>query len=233
MTGEHATFHDNIPAFALGALDAEEAAALQAHLRACDACSRERDEYRAATAPLLAVRAQAPRPASRRPARAPTRRWALIPALSGAAILALLAMDVYALTGMRRLQVQQAELSRELEAGRAALELMASPRSHAVSAQGDVATGALVMDPETMSAVLVLSNLPELDSNQTFQIWLVDPDGGRVSAGLFQRARDSSVTVATLSNTAGLYDYAAVGVTIEPSGGSPGPTGPRVFIVTF
>src|SRR5512147_2962479 len=55
MDSEHAVFRENIPAYALGALDAGETAALEAHLLTCEACRAELAEYRALSADLAAA----------------------------------------------------------------------------------------------------------------------------------------------------------------------------------
>ena len=43
---EHLPFLENIPAYALGALDAKDAAALEAHLQTCASCRDELKAYR-------------------------------------------------------------------------------------------------------------------------------------------------------------------------------------------
>src|SRR5512138_1102008 len=51
----HSLLRENIPAYALGTLDAEELAALEAHLQTCEACQAELAEYRAISESLLTV----------------------------------------------------------------------------------------------------------------------------------------------------------------------------------
>src|SRR5512138_2631669 len=50
---EHSLLRENIPAYALGALDAEDARALEAHLRTCQACQAELAGYREISDTLL------------------------------------------------------------------------------------------------------------------------------------------------------------------------------------
>jgi anti-sigma-K factor RskA len=70
-----------------------------------------------------------------------------------------------------------------------------------------------------------------LPENQTYQLWLIpaDGDGAPLPSGLLavQQAGVDSVTI-TLPDDA--TNYAAVGVSIEPAGGSPSPTGPIVLV---
>src|SRR5574341_1956262 len=49
----HAPLREDIPAYALGALDAQEVAALEVHLKTCDSCRAELAEYRALSDSLL------------------------------------------------------------------------------------------------------------------------------------------------------------------------------------
>ena len=74
-----ASFRENIPAYALGALDADEAAALEAHLRCCDSgCQDELAAYRAVgTALLTAVPRHTP------PAALCSRSSNSVPAIRG------------------------------------------------------------------------------------------------------------------------------------------------------
>src|SRR5689334_13945723 len=52
---EHVPFRENIPAYALGALDVEEAAALERHLQTCESCRQELAAYRATSDRALAM----------------------------------------------------------------------------------------------------------------------------------------------------------------------------------
>jgi hypothetical protein len=80
-------------------------------------------------------------------------------------------------------------------------------------------------------SVVVLAGLEVLPENQTYQLWLIpaDGDGAPLPSGLLavQQAGVDSVTI-TLPDDA--TNYAAVGVSIEPAGGSPSPTGPIVLV---
>src|SRR5512133_3832911 len=59
---DHSPFREQLSAYALGALDAEDVPALEAHLQTCDSCLAELAEYHAISAGLLA--ALPPRPPS-------------------------------------------------------------------------------------------------------------------------------------------------------------------------
>lgn len=67
MDSEHTTFQDNLAAYALGALDPDEAAALEQHLKTCEPCRLELATYERVGAGLLtALPPRAPRPAVKR-----------------------------------------------------------------------------------------------------------------------------------------------------------------------
>jgi anti-sigma factor RsiW len=51
--GEHTPFIGIIPAYAVGALDVDDVAALEAHLEKCASCRTELAEYRAMSESLL------------------------------------------------------------------------------------------------------------------------------------------------------------------------------------
>ena len=51
---------ENIPAYALGALDVDDSAALEIHLRNCRGCQSELEQYRAVSEGLLFVVAPLP-----------------------------------------------------------------------------------------------------------------------------------------------------------------------------
>jgi anti-sigma-K factor RskA len=74
---------------------------------------------------------------------------------------------------------------------------------------------------------LVLNNLGGLDESQTYQLWLIPPDGAPIPAGLLGQ---SGTGVQTLTLPTTLDSIAAVGVSVEPPGGSDAPTGPIVLL---
>ncbi|MEZ4640106.1 MAG: anti-sigma factor [Caldilineaceae bacterium] len=82
-----------------------------------------------------------------------------------------------------------------------------------------------------MTGVLILSGLAPLPPEQTYQLWLIPADGDPVSAGLIQ-VTDDGVTITSINMDSRPQDFAAVGLSIEPVGGSPQPTGPIVLLGT-
>lgn len=88
--------------------------------------------------------------------------------------------------------------------------------------------GQLIADPTSSSALLVIDGLSPLDAALTYQVWLIDA-GGPVSAGFLTVDQDGQgVLVINSSEAIGLFD--ALGVSIEPAGGSPLPEG-RIVVL--
>ena len=170
------------------------------------------------------------------PPRSWWRRWAA--GLS----LASLAVALAALLWAASLQAQLGQAQRQVAESGAQLEriranyftiasVLASPQLEvrelqpAESVPG--ASGKVWVDRGSGRGMMMARGLPDLAQNQAFQVWLSNAQG-RVSAGLL-RANDEDVYYLVLQAPGKLTDYQRLGVTIEPSSGSPGPTGPRVI----
>lgn len=247
MDQEHVS--DLLAGYALDILDADEAKRVAAHLEACAACSRELAGFRLAAAELPAalelhappaalreriLSAAATRPpavkdalrpaqpepgsapvSSYRPRKhAPARKFGLTPAWAAVGLIviaALLFANVAQWIQVRRMQSQ------------ASLRTVALLPAEASGA----ATGTLVISMNGEYGVLVTDHLPPLDPNKQYQLWLIH-DGMRDSGGVFSVNTEGYGTL-LVSSPRPLADYQAVGVTVEPYGGSPGPTGARVL----
>lgn len=122
---------------------------------------------------------------------------------------------------------QMAELQRQIARQSAALQsaLRAAPLSGTENAPN--AIGTLVISLTGEYGVLVVDGLPPLDAEHQYQLWLI-MDGQRVSGGVFS-VNDEGYGALYVSSPAPLSTYQALGVTVEPAGGSPGPTGAKVL----
>jgi anti-sigma-K factor RskA len=241
---EHSIFRENLSAYALGALDADELHALEAHLQTCDSCRAELAEYRAISDGLLT--ALPPRPPSaalrkRLQSQLPSAQKKVQPrfawsfgrlALAGGLALLLL-MNAFSLIQMRKLQNQQAALAQQVRTSQFALSMLAYPSTQAIPIAADNLTGSVLLDRERNTAALVMWHLPELGEDQTYQAWLIQPDGQRVSAGIFRPQKDESYTTKPVYPKQDLSSFVGIGVTVEPAGGSDQPTGQRIFKVDF
>jgi anti-sigma-K factor RskA len=93
------------------------------------------------------------------------------------------------------------------------------------AAQNAIGTVVISMDGE--HGALVVDGLSPLDKEHQYQLWLIQ-NGQRTSGGIFSVDADG-YGVLWVSSPAPLSSYDAFGITIEPAGGSPGPTGDKVL----
>ncbi|MEW2635316.1 anti-sigma factor [Streptomyces sp. NPDC048389] len=244
----HATdAHTLAAAYALGALEDDERGAFEDHLQACEACRLEAAEFEATAARLAAAVAQPPPTAAKAqvmaaidgvrqlppripaPAAAPAlggllRRKALPLAMAASVAAAVLGgATVWQLQNGQELKQQARQAQQQLDAVSAVL---AAPDARAV--HGRAANGALttvVASERQNRAVFTAANLPAPGAGKTYQLWL-DHDGTMRPAGLIH----GDGTVILTGNPA---DAGAVGLTLEPAGGSPQPTTAPLLLMTL
>jgi len=90
------------------------------------------------------------------------------------------------------------------------------------------AQGELIADPKSESAVMVITGLGQLEAGKTYQVWLIDA-GGPKSAGLLTvDANGQGLLIVSSGSEIGSFN--ALGISIEPDGGSPQPTGDIVVL---
>jgi anti-sigma-K factor RskA len=150
-----------------------------------------------------------------------------------AALVLLLAMNVYSILQVRTLQLEQTRLARQYQTGQTVLSMLSYPTTQRLAINSDTVVGSLLLDEDRDILALIVWNMPELPENQTYQIWLIDPQGGRVSAGIFRPESDQAYTTQIVFPQQSFSSFTGIGVTVEPAGGSEAPTGQRVFRVDF
>ena len=225
----HERYRDDLAAYALGVLEEREAAELQGHLAGCETCrahllwlqaavdllprSVEQLEpparlRRRLTATVRAEARQASRAGIERPEPSRLRDWGALlwrPATAVAAGVLILA-------------------------GAAAGYLLHEPgeSSSLVTARPSRAAPATVagtLERHDGSAILSMTRLPALPSNEVYEVW-VRRDGALQPSSLFVPRRDRTADAAV----PGPLDNAdAVLVTREPRGGSQHPTSPPLL----
>ncbi|MFI8327144.1 anti-sigma factor domain-containing protein [Streptomyces sp. NPDC085529] len=235
----HATdAHTLAAAYALGALDDTERKDFDAHLQTCEACRQEAAEFQATTALLAAAVAQPPPPAAKArvmaaidgvrqlPPRIPAagtaavlggilRRRAVPLALAASvAAAALGGVAVWQTYNGEDLEQQARQAQQQLDAVSAVLAAPDARTVHGKAANGALTTA--VSSKQQNKAVFTAANLPAPGTGKTYQLWL-DHDGTMRPAGLI----DHDGTVPLTGDPA---DAAAIGLTLEPAGGSPQPT---------
>lgn len=243
-----ASLRDLIPAYALGAVDAEERAQIEAGLTYCPELAEEIAAYKELTdaihfaAPQVApppelgariLNAVAPAPAPE-PVRIVERQR---PALrfgwvAAAVALVLLAVsNGYWLVQLNELRSEHFQISERAENQRRLLDALGSGSANealltaAPSNQVPQAVLNWTFDPDGLEWVVLLSveGLEPLAAGD-YQLWLMpDESDSVISAGLFsvnELGRGSLVFALDEPVTA--YQWA--GITAEPPGGSPAPT---------
>ncbi len=93
--------------------------------------------------------------------------------------------------------------------------------------EGQSANGVVYVQPGGKLALLCVYALPQLEPDKTYQAWLVR-DGQRVSAGTFG-VNPNGYGVLVIDSSVPVSEYQQLGITVEPAGGSPAPTTPRVM----
>jgi anti-sigma-K factor RskA len=244
------SIHDDIqeilPAYAIGALEAEDAARADAHLASCERCSRVLEEYRpvAGALALSVPLAQPPGDLKARTMRRalgkvgaekvgkpvvysrPWRRSWFAPAFAGAAL-------VIALVALGWNSWQSVQLSRQVQAQRDLMTVVAYAQGTAQIVRGTEkapeAVGRLYLDLDSSVAALVTVNMPSLGDGRVYQVWLTQADGIKTSGGLFRLDAEGNGWILVRAPRH-LNAYVQVGVTDEPSGGSMAPTSTPVLL---
>ncbi len=90
-----------------------------------------------------------------------------------------------------------------------------------------LAQGYLMVFPNETYGTLVVENAPLLQPGYQYQLWL-NRDGKRSNGGVFSVSDDGYGTMEVIAGEP-LTTYQSFGITIEPSGGSSGPTGKKVL----
>jgi hypothetical protein len=218
--------HDLTAAYALHALDPEEARAYEEHLALCERCRGELAELSEGAA-ALAYAADGPAPPAGlrdrilaqaradRPNVVPLRpRWAIPAAASAAvAVAAAVALAIWAVSLSDRLDRREADL----RAQQLAAEIIGNPRSHRVDIQGG--RGSLVVGPGGQGA-LVLARLQHASPGRTYEAWVAQGTGKPRRAGTFEGGGE----VTTVALDRRVPDDATVMVTEERDGGVDAPS---------
>lgn len=235
-------------AFAANALDDDERREFEQHLAECDACRQEVAELQATTAMLAAAQEEAP-PASmraavldeidrtrqERPVAPPIdlsnarlrRSWSsgswqqrVLGAAAAVLAVALVGMGVVVSTLNDRLGDMEAR-------SQVVQELLAAPDSQTVTMNGPGdSTARVLLSRQVGQAVMFGHGMAPAPAGHDYELWFIHEDAF-VAAGLLTVHEDG-----TVSHTADgdLEGVVALGVTVEPAGGSPQPTTDPVML---
>lgn len=229
MTAE---LHTLTGAYALDAVSDVDRAEFERHLGECAACRQEVAELRATGARLGAAAAVDPPPqlkllvladvarTRQLPPKVPVVRelgraktWQVRSGLFGAAAAAVVAVVLGVTT-------TSAPAPAPVDS------VLSAPDAAAIQGVG-AGHATLVVSRSRNQAVLLASDLPALDAGHAYQVWLIGTGGAR-SAGLMTREASQRMLVADLPP-----DVDRIGITVEPAGGSAGPTTPAVTRISL
>lgn len=194
--------HDLTAAYALDALDPDEAEAYERHLSQCEECRAQLAELNEGAA-ALAFGTIAPAPPPRLRAaildQAAAERTNVVPLL-------------------RRRWV-----ARGLAVTAAAAACIVVGLAVSLSQSSHTKIYALMVGPQR-TATLHITGLPAAPSGKTYEAWIIPAGGSPRPAGLFPSGENATVR---LRGT--VPKKAVVAVTVEPAGGSRQPTTPPFF----
>ncbi|MCC7372031.1 MAG: anti-sigma factor [Chloroflexi bacterium] len=91
------------------------------------------------------------------------------------------------------------------------------------------AFGRVYIDPETSEGMLMVRNLPPLPPGRVYQLWVARANGERESAGILTWTDKAGNGYTLIKCPDALARWNTFGVTEEPTGGSPAPTGSRLL----
>lgn len=238
--------HLDVGAYALHALPPDEEAAFENHLASCAECRREADGLTRTASMLGAGEARAPSPELRtrvlgqistvrqerlEPPRAgahPRRRQRVL----GFALAASVAAAA-ALGGVAWWQHTEADTAQEkaadLHTGAEALaDVLAAPDATISTAElPQGATASVVASRAQGQAAFIASGLPPLTDDQVYELWYAEAGDFR-PAGLLSGAggRQAHILDGPLAGAT------AVGITVEPAGGSQQPTTDPLSVIS-
>ncbi|MFF8831260.1 anti-sigma factor domain-containing protein [Streptomyces sp. NPDC015131] len=246
MNGEH--LHAPSGAYALDALPDHERAVFERHMTDCAECAREVRELSATAARLGAAAAAVPPAALRERVLAEITTVRQLPphvapgsgagrsgpAFRGRLPRLVLAACVAATAAFGGVVVWQHEDVRRAEQRAQRAEqrtadmsrVLSAPDARTVTGTEGGARVAVVVSRAEDSAVFLSSGLPELPAGKTYQLWFDDRGGTMRPAGL-TRGDGGLVMDGAVDGATGM------GVTVEPAGGSPQPTGAPLMLMTL
>ncbi len=231
---------DLIPAYVLGALDGDEARLVAEHLKVCATCREELSEYEiVATQMAYAVPQVAPLPLLQEKLMARVRTSSEAAPIPPSAALpqknwwdAL--VDLFRQPLPRNLAIAAIVLAIAVGVWQTALPKKQSAPAHTMQTIALVSTeaapdakGVMIIGTDGRDGAVVVEHLPRLDENHQYQLWLIE-NGERTSGAVFSVDDDGYGVIAVRPDRP-LTDFSAFGITIEPAGGSPAPTGEKVL----
>jgi anti-sigma-K factor RskA len=231
-------YFDLLPAYALGSLDEDEQLQVSQHLVTCEVCRAELHKFDQIVEDLpLAITQSEPasevkdkimayaRKDTESAGRTPEQTsWARFTQAmrASAPVWGIASLILIVILGLSNLFLW----GRLNEIERVSQNVLIS-----IPLQGTDATpqavGMVVVSQDGEHGTLVVDGLPSLDEMSQYQLWLIR-DEQRTNGGVFSVDEEGYGNL-WVSSPEPLLSYSAFGITVEPVGGSPGPTGVKVL----
>ncbi len=236
----HAEMDELYELYVLGALESEEAAEIDQHVRSsCEYCLQHIQDAVSVTAALSGIAEPHTPPARLRrraiaavqPGEQRSRGWLLAVAALGAACAALLIIAIWTGSSLSKYRQQISSLEAERTQLQEAVQILSRSETRAVKfgLAENQPHGRVFVNPNS-GVVFVGSQLPKLAGDRTFQLWLIPGKGAPESAGVF-RPNSAGDVVSVRQQPVDTSRIQAIAVSVEPRGGSPAPTTKPILIV--
>jgi len=232
MREAHANPED-LDLYALGALDGEEKQTLEAHLRTCPACAQKLAAARQRSA--LMEKGKAERRAPVVEIKSKKKRWGLRFSFGFGLATAVLAFATFEFAKQdfergKQIKHLEAQLSQDSAAMQAMGEVTGAPDSAQITLfeqPGGPPGQAHVVYNARLGVGVYSGQIAPAPAGKSYQLWLVPASGVPANAGLVEANQENGAVVVRLAP--GLVAK-AFAVTLEPQGGMPQPTGPKVLV---
>lgn len=242
MSSNDIDIHHLAAAYALDALDERERAAFEAHYPSCEVCRGDVLAFRDATAHLARISSTPPPPSLKASVMAQVAETRQLSPLLSASVsdldarrrltrrrtlggLGIAAAIVLVVAGV--LTVGRDDAPTEASAVQAVLDAPDAAMVSLDDASGASGSVMVMWSAEQGRAVVIGDGLAPAPAGRAYEVWLIGA-AGPVPMGVLDPAPTGSMHhVMPIDGTP-----TAWGITLEPSGGSPSPTGPILYQAT-
>lgn len=225
-----------IPAYALGSLDLEDEVRVSNHLSTCQVCFSELQSYQQVVDDLSSTIEVRDPPADlkyrllmqvgsrKQTASTVNDSWwvRLTKEFKSAPTLAIASLVLVLILGISSIFLWGEVMG---------LRGSTSPSFTSVALEGTDftpdASGVIIISQDGNYGSLVVDGLPATPPSQQYQLWLIQ-DGQRTSGGVFSVGEEGYASMRVYSEMP-LANFSEFGITVEPAGGSEGPTGEKVL----
>jgi len=258
MTNGHFANDSDFELYALGALEGGERRALESHVVSCAECARKLAEAQGRiallafaaphTQPSLAVKERLLRAARGAATRELRRQGYAVPeqqrapswwtwSLAAAAVVLAVA-SVVLWNHNKQLDRQLADMRAAIQDQQKQLDY-ARTVAHLIEAKDTITVSLAPMPGMPHGAAHVMYNakigmlmydgwIDPPPEDKSYQLWIVPMDGAPISAGVFNPVTNDPAHWMTKTPVG--VAVKAFAVTLEPAGGAPEPTGPKILV---